>query len=202
MVKIGEDRTERLDIVPAQLRVIVTVRPKYACRACEQGVTQASAPAWLIEGGLPTEGAIAHVLVSKYAEYTPLYRQSATYACSGRRGDAPARERKRGCHAGARRRPGKTPARRGLSLPQHRAPPRTGRQTVVGKRHEKCSPHAVGVANCHECGKKATLSRKSREGRVLRYRLEGESDIVMRCSEPGTSQRYAVPGTGHFTTRE
>ena len=65
MVRIGEDRTERLDIVPAQLRVIVTVRPKYACRACEQGVTQALAPAYLIEGALPTEGAIAYVLVSK-----------------------------------------------------------------------------------------------------------------------------------------
>ena len=54
MVRIGEDRTERLDIVPAQLRVIVTVRPKYACRACEEGVTQAPAPARLIEGALPT----------------------------------------------------------------------------------------------------------------------------------------------------
>ena len=43
MVRIGQDRTERLDIVPAQLRVIVTVRPKYASRACEQGVTQAMA---------------------------------------------------------------------------------------------------------------------------------------------------------------
>ena len=60
-----EDRTERLDIVPAQLRVIVTVRPKYACRACTDGVTQAPAAPYLIEGGLPTEGAIAHVLVSK-----------------------------------------------------------------------------------------------------------------------------------------
>jgi len=69
MHKIGEDRTERLDIVPAQLRVIVTVRPKYACRACTDGVKQAPAPAALIEGGLPTEGAIAHVLVSKYADH-------------------------------------------------------------------------------------------------------------------------------------
>ena len=83
MVKIGEDRTERLDIVPAQLRVIVTVRPKYACRACEQGVDQALAPGRLIEGGLPTEGAIAHVLISKYAEHTPLYRQAQIYARSG-----------------------------------------------------------------------------------------------------------------------
>jgi len=71
MHKIGEDRTERLDIVPAQLRVLVTVRPKYACRACTDGVTQAPVPAALIEGGLPTEGAIAHVLVSKYADHLP-----------------------------------------------------------------------------------------------------------------------------------
>lgn len=83
MHKIGEDRTERLDIVPAQLRVIVTVRPKYACRACTDGVTQAPAPAHLIAGGLPTEGAIAHVPVSKYADHLPLYRQSQILARSG-----------------------------------------------------------------------------------------------------------------------
>lgn len=50
MVRIGEDRTERLDIVPAQLRVLVTVRPKYACPACKGGVTQAKSPPHLIEG--------------------------------------------------------------------------------------------------------------------------------------------------------
>ncbi|MCY3920271.1 MAG: IS66 family transposase [Chloroflexi bacterium] len=83
MAKIGEDRSERLDIVPAQLRVIVTVRPRYACGACERGVVQVPAPARLIEGGLPTEGAIAHVLVSKYADHCPLYRLSAIYARSG-----------------------------------------------------------------------------------------------------------------------
>src|SRR6056297_1618586 len=83
MHKIGEDRTERLDIVPAHLRVIVTVRPRYACRACSDGVTQAPAPTALIEGGLPTEGAIAHVLVSKYADHLPLYRQSQMLARSG-----------------------------------------------------------------------------------------------------------------------
>ncbi len=83
MHKIGEDRTERLDIVPAQLRVIVTVRPKYACRICTDGVTQVPAPAHLIAGGLPTEGAIAHVLVSKYADHLPLYRQGQILARSG-----------------------------------------------------------------------------------------------------------------------
>ena len=83
MVRIGEDRTERLDIVPAQLRVIVTVRPKYACRVCEEGVTQALAPAHLIEGAIPTEGVLAHVLVSKFADHLPLYRQSRILARSG-----------------------------------------------------------------------------------------------------------------------
>ena len=83
MVKIGEDRTERLDCVPAQLRVIVTVRPKYACRTCETGVAQAPAADHLIEGGLPTEALIAQVLVSKYADHLPLYRQAQIFARSG-----------------------------------------------------------------------------------------------------------------------
>jgi transposase len=83
MAKIGEDRTKRLDIIPAQFRVIVTVRPKYACRTCETGVVQALAPAHLIEGGLPTEALIAHVLVGKYADHLPLYRQAQIYARSG-----------------------------------------------------------------------------------------------------------------------
>ena len=78
--RIGEDRSERLDIVPAQFRVLVTIRPKYACRTCEDGVVQASAPARLIEGGLPTEATIAQVLVSKYADHLPLYRQAQIYA--------------------------------------------------------------------------------------------------------------------------
>jgi transposase len=81
--QIGEDRSERLDIVPAQLRVLVVRRPKYACRACEEAVVQAPAPARLIEGGLPTEATVAHVLVSKYADHLPLYRQAQIYARSG-----------------------------------------------------------------------------------------------------------------------
>ena len=83
MTKIGEDRTERLHVVAAKLQVIVTVRPKYACRKCEEGVTQAPAPAHLIEGALPTEGRLAHVLVSKFADHLPLYRQAQIYARSG-----------------------------------------------------------------------------------------------------------------------
>ena len=81
--RIGEDRSERLDIVPAQFRVLVVRRPKYACRACEGVVVQAAAPARLIEGGLPTEATVAQVLVSKYADHLPLYRQSQIYARQG-----------------------------------------------------------------------------------------------------------------------
>ena len=74
---------ERLDIVPAQFRVLVVRRPKYACRACEDVVVQAPAPARLIEGGLPTEATVAQVLVSKYADHLPLYRQAQIYARQG-----------------------------------------------------------------------------------------------------------------------
>src|ERR1700728_670681 len=81
--RIGEDRSERLDIVPAQFRVLVTIRPKYACRTCEDLVVQASAPARLIEGGLPTDATVAQVLVSKYADHLPLYRQAQIYARQG-----------------------------------------------------------------------------------------------------------------------
>jgi len=81
--KIGEDVSERLDIVPAQFRVLVVRRPKYACRACEGAVVQSPAPARLIEGGLPTEATVAQVLVSKYADHLPLYRQAQIYARQG-----------------------------------------------------------------------------------------------------------------------
>ncbi|MDU0959527.1 MAG: IS66 family transposase zinc-finger binding domain-containing protein, partial [Bradyrhizobium sp.] len=64
---IGEETSKRLDVVPAQFRMIVTHRPKYACRACTGGVVQAPAPERLIKGGLPTEAMVAHVLVAKYA---------------------------------------------------------------------------------------------------------------------------------------
>jgi transposase len=81
--KIGEDISERLDIIPAQFRVLVMRRPKYGCRACEDVVVQMPAPARLIEGGLPTEATVAQVLVSKYADHLPLYRQSQIYARQG-----------------------------------------------------------------------------------------------------------------------
>jgi transposase len=80
---IGEETSQRLDVVPAQFRVIVTHRPKYACRACEEAVVQAPAPERLIKGGLPTEAMVAHVLVAKYAWHLPLYRQAQMLLAQG-----------------------------------------------------------------------------------------------------------------------
>jgi transposase len=85
--RIGEDVSERLDIIPAQFRVLVMRRPKYACRACEDVVVQSPAPPRLIEGGMPTETTVAHVIVSKYADHLPLYRQAQIYERQGIRLD-------------------------------------------------------------------------------------------------------------------
>ena len=80
---IGEEKSERLDVIPAQFRVIVTHRPKYACRACEQAVVQAPAPERLIKSGLPTEAMVAYVLAAKYAWHLPLYRQAQILLSQG-----------------------------------------------------------------------------------------------------------------------
>jgi transposase len=80
---IGEETSERLDVIPAQFRVIVTHRPKYACRACEEAVVQTPAPERLIKGGLPTEAMVAYVLVAKYAWHLPLYRQAQMLLAQG-----------------------------------------------------------------------------------------------------------------------
>ena len=81
--QIGEDRAEMLDYVPAQLRVRVIRRPRYGCRACEHAVVQAPAPERPIDGGMATEALLAHVLISKYADHLPLYRQSQIFARQG-----------------------------------------------------------------------------------------------------------------------
>jgi len=76
LVPIGEISTEQLDIVPAQLRVRVTRRPRYVCRGCEEAVVIAPAPERPVDGGMPTEALIAHIVVSKFADALPLHRQA------------------------------------------------------------------------------------------------------------------------------
>ncbi len=81
---IGEATSEMLDWVPAQLRVLRIRRPKYGCRACGT-IHQAPAPDRPIAKGLATPGLIAQVLVSKYCDHTPLYRQAQIFARHGAR---------------------------------------------------------------------------------------------------------------------
>ncbi|MDQ2804439.1 MAG: IS66 family transposase [Pseudomonadota bacterium] len=80
---IGELRTEQLDIVPSQLRVRVTRRPRYACKSCEGAIVVAPAPDRPVDGGMPTEALIAHVVVSKFCDSLPLYRQAQMLARQG-----------------------------------------------------------------------------------------------------------------------
>ena len=80
--KLGEDITEVLDYVPASFKVIRHVRPKLSCRVCET-IVQMPMPSLPIERGKPGPGLLAHVLVAKYADHLPLYRQSGIYAREG-----------------------------------------------------------------------------------------------------------------------
>lgn len=82
MRRLGEDVTEVLDYVPASFKVIRYVRPKLSCRVCET-IVQAPMPSLPIEHGRPGPGLLAHVLVAKYADHLPLYRQSGIYAREG-----------------------------------------------------------------------------------------------------------------------
>lgn len=74
--------SEQLEYVPASFRVIRHVRPKLAC-ACWDRIVQAPAVSRPIERGLAGPGLLAHVLVAKYADHVPLYRQSVIYAREG-----------------------------------------------------------------------------------------------------------------------
>jgi transposase len=80
--KFGEDVSEQLERIPATYKVIRHVRPKFACAGCER-VVEAPAPARPIDHGLPGPGLLAHVLVSKYGDHQPLYRQSQIFAREG-----------------------------------------------------------------------------------------------------------------------
>ena len=82
MKKLGEDVAEVLEYVPASFRVIRHVRPKLACAVCDV-IVQAAAPSRPIARGMAGPGLLAHVLVAKYCDHLPLYRQSGIYAREG-----------------------------------------------------------------------------------------------------------------------
>ena len=85
MSRIGEDTSEKLDYIPAQIQVIRHIRPKYACKQCEgveddgPTVKIAPAPKQLIPKSIASEGLLAHIAVSKFADGLPLYRQQKIF---------------------------------------------------------------------------------------------------------------------------
>ncbi|TWH02353.1 transposase [Ochrobactrum sp. J50] len=83
MVRIGKDKTERLDYIPASYQVIVTICLKYACPKGRTGVVQAKAPVHLLEGSWPTEALLAQIAVSKRSEPMQLNRQAVVMARHG-----------------------------------------------------------------------------------------------------------------------
>jgi transposase len=88
LVRIGEETSEQLDIIPVQLKVIHNIRPKYACKKCEgldsaHPVKIAPVPAQIIEKSIATPGLLAFVLVSKFCDAIPFYRQETQFARIG-----------------------------------------------------------------------------------------------------------------------
>lgn len=78
--KIGEDISEQLEYVPASLFIRVHVRPKYACPRCRTGVFSATVAAQPIDKGLPGPGLLAYIIVCKFADHLPLYRQETIFS--------------------------------------------------------------------------------------------------------------------------
>jgi len=82
MVRVGEDVSEKLDIVPAEFFVHRHVHGKWACKCCERLVQEPVAPQ-IIDGGMPASGLVAHTLVSRFVDHLPYYRQETINARSG-----------------------------------------------------------------------------------------------------------------------
>ncbi|HEX5828617.1 MAG TPA: IS66 family transposase [Candidatus Limnocylindrales bacterium] len=81
--RIGEEVSEQLDYVPASLHVVRTIRGKFACPRCQEGVVVAPLPPQGIERSVAAPGLVAHVVASKYADHLPLYRQEEIFARAG-----------------------------------------------------------------------------------------------------------------------
>jgi len=91
LTKIGEEVSEKLDIIPQKVRVMRHIRPKYACKECEGTVTEgvsptvkvAPMPQQLIKQGIVTPGLLAYILVNKFCDELPFYRQTNMFARLG-----------------------------------------------------------------------------------------------------------------------
>jgi transposase len=81
--RIAEEVTVQLEIIPAQLKVIAYVRPKYACNRCDDGVSMAAMPHLFLPKSMATPGLVAYTLVNKYEDHRPLYCQEKIWQRMG-----------------------------------------------------------------------------------------------------------------------
>lgn len=79
LVKIGEEVTEQLKYIPAQLSVIQHVRPKYACKPCQENVKIAAMPTLFLPKSIATPELVAYTIIAKYCDHLPLYRQESIW---------------------------------------------------------------------------------------------------------------------------
>lgn len=79
LVQIGEEITEQLKYIPAKLSVVQHVRPKYACKPCQENIKIAPMPILLLPKSMATPELVAHTIVTKYADHIPLYRQETIW---------------------------------------------------------------------------------------------------------------------------
>jgi transposase len=79
LVQIGEQISEQLKYIPAKISVIQHLRPKYACKHCQENVKIASMPTLLLPKSIATPELVAHVIISKYCDHLPLYRQEGMW---------------------------------------------------------------------------------------------------------------------------
>ena len=81
--RIGEEVTEQLEVIPAQLKVIQHVRPKYACNRCDEGVVIAPMPTLFLPKSMAAPSLVAYTIISKYQDHLPLYRQEKIWQRMG-----------------------------------------------------------------------------------------------------------------------
>jgi transposase len=81
--RIGEEVTEQLEVIPAQLKVIQHVRPKYACNRCDEGVSIAPQPKLFLPKSMAAPSLVAYTIISKYQDHLPLYRQEKIWQRMG-----------------------------------------------------------------------------------------------------------------------
>ena len=166
-----------LEYIPANFKVIRHVRPKFACKQCER-VVEAPAPSRAIERGLAGPGLLAHVLVAKYADHLPLYRQSEIYAREGVDLD---RSTLAGWVGAAER----VAHSAGRGAAQARSCPRA-RFTPMTRRF-RCSRRATARPRQDACGRMCAmtgqLADQHRSGRVVRLLAGSQGRTSAPASE-------------------